>query len=169
MSLAATLITRVINVAKIMKPCFLFILLPLLQACSTPTIHLFSSELTVEERQTLRRELANAKLVIEENFEQGIPEKYGDASIGLNPGFKDRALLDKLKSILYGLGYKRVAFDDSRINQEFRLQRRQVETYLGMRPADVFTPNRAIEEMALLNCPYLIIYMNSSSSADTTK
>ncbi len=189
--------------------------------------------------------LADAKLVVEENVEQGIPDKYGDASLGVNPGFKDRTLLDKLKSIIYGVGYLqideyrwaegshyyspghvglylrsrvheggyrmppflrtrkcqhgdatlqflpdgrlvleyekdsdtlelarrsgqwkligsdlRVTFDDSRINQEFRLQRRQVETYLGMRPADVFTPNRAIEGMALLNCPYLIIYMN---------
>ena len=50
--------------------------------------------------------------------------------------------------------------DFNKFDQKFRLSQETKQTHLGERPADVFKPMSRMEGDHILNCEFLIIYMN---------
>ncbi|WP_372770958.1 hypothetical protein [Pseudoalteromonas sp.] len=53
-----------------------------------------------------------------------------------------------------------LSVDFKYLNQTFTLVKEEKQTHLGPRPADVFRPTKQLAKKHILNCEFLIIYMN---------
>ena len=53
-----------------------------------------------------------------------------------------------------------LSVDFRTINQTFKLVKQEKETHLGPRPADVYKPMQQLAKKPILNCEFLIIYIN---------
>ncbi|MFY8352225.1 hypothetical protein AAEU29_16915 [Pseudoalteromonas sp. SSM20] len=50
--------------------------------------------------------------------------------------------------------------DFKNLRQTFKLAKEEKQTHLGPRPADVYNPTKQLAQKHILNCEFLIIYMN---------